>query len=87
GIGTRYDPATGKGAVGRNYCYQTGAGVQVFFKDGAFNPFIGAGALGTNIDDFNGDNFDHGGLGFFGGSTIGVTSGGGRPIQYHPVPP
>ncbi|MGL1395332.1 GMC family oxidoreductase, partial [Vibrio parahaemolyticus] len=38
-------------------------------------------------DDFNGDNFDHGGLGFFGGSTIGVTSGGGRPIQYHPVPP
>lgn len=87
GIGTPYDPVTGGGAVGRNYCYQTGAAVQVFYKDGAFSPFIGAGALGTNIDEFNGDNFDHAGLGFFGGSTIGVTSGGGRPIQYHPVPP
>ncbi|WP_408588954.1 GMC family oxidoreductase [Novosphingobium sp.] len=87
GIGVPYDPATGHGAVGRNYCYQTGAGVQVFFKDGAFNPFMGAGALGTNIDEFNGDNFDHADLGFFGGSTIGVTSGGGRPIQHRPVPP
>lgn len=87
GIGKPYDPASGKGAMGRNYAYQTGGGVQVFLKDAALNPFIGAGALGTNIDDFNGDNFDHGGLGFFGGMTIGVTSGGGRPIGYHPVPP
>lgn len=87
GIGRPYDPATGKGAVGRNYAYQTGGGVQVFLKDAALNPFIGAGVLGTNIDEFNGDNFDHGGLGFFDGATIGVTLGGGRPIGYHPVPP
>jgi gluconate 2-dehydrogenase alpha chain len=87
GIGRPYDPATGKGAVGRNYCYQTGASAQVFIKDTAFNPFMGAGALGTNIDDFNGDNFDHGGLGFFGGATIGVSTGGGRPIANRAVPP
>ncbi|MET0365808.1 MAG: GMC family oxidoreductase [Sphingobium sp.] len=87
GIGRPYDPATGKGAVGRNYCYQTGGGTQVFVKDAAFNPFMGAGALGTNIDEYNGDNFDHAGLGFFGGSTMGVTTGGGRPILNRAVPP
>ncbi|TGV75841.1 GMC family oxidoreductase, partial [Mesorhizobium sp. M2D.F.Ca.ET.145.01.1.1] len=27
GIGRIYDPATGEGTVGRNYCYQTNAGV------------------------------------------------------------
>lgn len=87
GIGKAYDPSTGKGAVGRNYCYQTGGGTQLFLKDAAFNPFMGTGALGTNIDEFNGDNFDHSGLGFFGGATIGVTTSGGRPIMNRPVPP
>ena len=33
GIGTPYDPATGKGVVGRNYAYQTTSGVQVFFDE------------------------------------------------------
>ena len=45
----------------RNYAYQTMASVNVFFDDKIFNPFIGAGALATVIDDFNGDNFDHAG--------------------------
>jgi gluconate 2-dehydrogenase alpha chain len=48
---------------------------------------MGAGALGTVIDDFNGDNFDHSGLGFIGGAYIGANTTGGRPIEYHPVPP
>jgi gluconate 2-dehydrogenase alpha chain len=87
GIGTPYDPKTGKGVVGKNYCYQTGGGVQVFVKDRQLNPFMGAGALGVCIDDFNGDNFDHGGLGFFGGAYISAGSGGGRPISHRPVPP
>ncbi len=87
GIGTPYDPATGKGAVGRNYCYQVGGGVQVFTKEHHINPFMGAGALSTNIDDFNGDNFDHTGLGFFGGAWISAGTSGGRPIGHHPVPP
>lgn len=87
GIGVPYDPATGQGVVGKNYCYQTGVGAQVFFADKELNPFMGAGALGTSIDDVNGDNFDHGGLGFFGGAVISTGNGGARPIGYHPVPP
>ena len=86
GIGKPYDPASGKGVVGKNYCYQTGGGVQVFVKDKEINPFMGAGALAMNIDDFNGDNFDHSGLGFFGGAWISAGTSGGRPIAHRPVP-
>jgi gluconate 2-dehydrogenase alpha chain len=89
GISEPYDPVTGKGALGRNYCYQVSAGnVTVFFEDKEINPFMAAGAsFGTNIDDFNGDNFDHGGLGFFGGAWISAGTSNGRPIQTRPVPP
>jgi gluconate 2-dehydrogenase alpha chain len=87
GVGEPYDPRTGRGAVGRNYGYQTGGGVQLFFKDEWMNPFMGSGALGVTIDDFNGDNFDHEGLGFLGGAMISATSGGARPIGSRPVPP
>jgi gluconate 2-dehydrogenase alpha chain len=67
GIGEPYDPATGKGVVGKNYCYQyTGSGVTVFFDDKETNPFMAAGAFGSIIDDYNSDNFDHSGLGFIG---------------------
>ena len=59
GIGKPYDPKTGEGVVGKNYAYQTMSSVNVFFDDKILNPFIGAGALATVIDDFNGDNFDH----------------------------
>lgn len=88
GIGRPYDPETGEGVVGRSYTYQTMASVNVFFgEDVRINPFMGAGALGTVIDDFNGDNFDHSGLGFVGGGYVGALTTGGRPIEYHPVPP
>jgi gluconate 2-dehydrogenase alpha chain len=81
GIGQPYDPATGAGVVGKNYAYQTMSSVNVFFDDKLINPFIGAGALATVIDDFNGDNFDHAGLGFIGGAYIGGMITGGRPIE------
>ena len=46
GIGEQYDPVTGKGALGRNYCYQvSGNNVTVFFEDKEINPFMAAGAL------------------------------------------
>jgi len=80
GIGEPYDPATGKGAVGRNYCYQTQAGVDAFFEEKFFNPFMQAGGSHTGIDDFNGDNFDHAGLGFLGGGYISCTTNGPQPI-------
>ncbi len=86
GIGAPYDPATGNGVVGRNYAYQVTSSVTMFFPDQLFNPFMASGALATCIDDFNGDNFDHGGLGFISGGYILGGHSGGRPIQYHPVP-
>ncbi len=52
-------PATGKGVVGRSYAYQVHADARLFFEDKVFNPFMGTGSVGTVIDDFNGDNFDH----------------------------
>lgn len=85
-IGTPYDPATGEGTVGRNYAYQITSGVNLFYDDKVFNPYVGAGALGMVIDDFNGDNFDHGGLGFIGGGYIAQWQTNGRPIETHPTP-
>ena len=86
GIGEPYDPATGKGHVGKNYCYQTMSSVNVFFDDKRLNPFIGAGALASVIDDYNGDNFDHSKLGFIGGAYIAGMVTGARPIEMVRVP-
>jgi gluconate 2-dehydrogenase alpha chain len=86
GIGTPYDPNTGHGVIGKNYAYQITSSVDVFFDDKRTNLFIGAGALGMVIDEFNGDNFDHSGLGFIGGGYIALWNTNGRPIETHPVP-
>ena len=86
GIGQPYDPRTGQGVVGRNYAYQIVSSVDVFLDDKILNPFVGAGALGVGIDDYNGDNFDHTGLGFIGGGYLACWNTNGRPIEYHPVP-
>src|SRR6202048_4709587 len=88
GIGKPYDPKTGEGVVGRNYCYQTTGGATVFMDESVnVNPFMASGANGTMIDDFGGDNFDHGPLGFIGGQYVGAIMTGGRPIEFHPTPP
>ena len=60
--------------------------MNVFYDDKLINPFIGAGALGMIVDDYNGDNFDHAGKGFIGGGFIGVVNTGARPIESHPTP-
>jgi len=87
-IGQPYDPASGKGVVGRSYAYQTTSGVQVFFDPKVnINPFMRSGACGTLIADFVSDNFDHGPLGFLGGGFIGEIMTHGRPIEFHPTPP
>jgi len=87
-IGEQYDPVTQKGAVGKNYCYQLSRmGVNMFFDDKYFNPFMGAPGTQMVIDDFNADNFDHAGLGFVGGAIIACGHGDGRPIAYRPTPP
>ena len=87
GIGTPYDPATGEGTVGRNYCYQAYTSASVYYDDEAFNIFMGAGALGASIDDFNGDNFDHSALDFIHGGNIANYVTGQGPVRARPVPP
>jgi gluconate 2-dehydrogenase alpha chain len=87
GIGKPYDHASGEGVVGRNYAYQTGSGSTGFFENVRFNPFAAAGSLGTAVDDYNSDNFDHGPVGFVGGASITCAYTNGRPIAYRPVPP
>jgi gluconate 2-dehydrogenase alpha chain len=86
GIGEPYDPIAGRGVVGRNYAYQPWGKVQLFFEDKVFKRYMGGGGIGTVIDDFVADNFDHSGLGFMGGAEIGVQSSGALPIRSHPVP-
>jgi len=80
GIGKPYDPSLGEGVIGRNYSYQVTSGVNAFFDDKNFNPFVASGAIGMVIDDFNGDNFDHGPQGFVGGGYIAAAQTNGRPI-------
>jgi gluconate 2-dehydrogenase alpha chain len=86
-IGRPYDPATGTGVIGKNYCYQVQKGGAVgFFEDRQFNLFAGAGALGICLDDYNGDNFDHSDLPFLHGGNIRHNVTGQRPIQSNRVP-
>ena len=69
--------------IGRNFTHQTISDVESFFDKSKFifNPFIASGAIGMCIDEFNGDNFDHGPHGFVGGGYMGQVQTNGRPIQ------
>ena len=88
GIGKPYDPATGKGVVGRNYTYQTMSGAYVFYDQNVrINPFMASGSTMVALDEFSGDNFDHSGLGFVGGAYLYSNITNGQPIGFHPVPP
>lgn len=85
-IGDQYDPKSGRGTLGKGYCYQVTPGVTMFFKD-KMNTFAGAGALGMSYDDFNADNFDHSKLNFIHGGLITLLQAGNRPIAGNAVPP
>ncbi|MEJ8544256.1 GMC family oxidoreductase [Brevibacillus borstelensis] len=86
-LGRPYDPATGKGVIGKNYSYQViRGGATGFFEDKEFNLYAGAGALGMTLDDYNGDNFDHSDLKFLHGASISFSQTGQRPIANNPVP-
>ncbi|MFC4278091.1 GMC family oxidoreductase [Achromobacter aloeverae] len=88
GIGKPYDPKTGEGVVGKNYAYQMNGSISALLPKGTtLNPFIGTGAGGVGMDDLNGDQFDHGKLGFLGGASIRHVRYGGRPISQTPTPP
>lgn len=86
GIGKPYDPETVEGVIGKNYCYQILPGATGFFEDKKFNTFMGAGALGATVDDYNGNNFDHSDLDFIHGGSISITQTGRRPILNNTTP-
>src|SRR5882724_9405329 len=86
GIGEPYDPKTGKGLVGKNLCYQFEAGATAFFEGKVLNPFMGSPGDRIAFDDFNGENFDHTGLGFLGGGYIVGGSGGAPPLGGRAIP-
>jgi gluconate 2-dehydrogenase alpha chain len=87
-IGTPYDPQANTGVVGRNFTYQiSGAVAAGWYDDRILNRFMGSGANGYAIDEFNSDNFEHSNLGFFGGGKIAFNNTGARPIEsYGPLP-
>lgn len=80
GISKPYNHTTGEGVLGRAFSFQTLSYAYLFFEKEHLNPFMNTGALATQIDDFNGDNFDHSGLGFIGGAGIQALSNAGTPI-------
>lgn len=85
-LGTPYNPETGEGTVGKNYCLHITPQVTGFF-DKEFNTVTGAGALGICIDEFNVDNFDHTDYDFIHGGNIALKQTGKRPIEQNTVPP
>src|SRR3984957_7530424 len=87
GIGTPYDPVGQTGVVGKNYCYQTGAGATLFFEGKYFNPFMNAGGSNATIDDFNANwGFDRAPHDFLGGYVVAGGFNTPLPIGYRPVP-
>jgi gluconate 2-dehydrogenase alpha chain len=67
------------GQVGKNYISHVYAGATGLFPGKTLNIYGGPGAQRTSIDDWNGDNFDHSGLGFIGGAIIDARMEG-KPI-------
>ncbi|MGA2392334.1 MAG: GMC family oxidoreductase [Candidatus Lustribacter sp.] len=79
--------ANSSGQVGHGAFGHGDVNVFGLFDDYIVNSFIGPNSAATRIDDFNGNNFDHTGLGFIRGAGIG-TSGSGTPVErYNTFPP
>ncbi|MED3711475.1 GMC family oxidoreductase [Peribacillus frigoritolerans] len=86
-LGVPYDPKTRNGVIGKNYCYQVSSGYSsLYYNDREFNIYGGAGALGIEIAEFTGDNFDHSDVNFLHGAGIRTTQYGNRPIANNNSP-
>ena len=85
GVGKPYDPVQNTGVVGRNYAWQMGSGLQLYYKDLQFNPFATAGTTGKMISDFAPGTYDSAPLGFIGGAKLHGSQPTGSPLA-QPVP-
>ncbi|HYL63953.1 MAG TPA: GMC family oxidoreductase [Candidatus Methylomirabilis sp.] len=79
-IGEPYDPASGRGTVGRNLTHQVSFSAATAFFDQPLNRFMGSGASGIIFNDFDGDLFDHTHLPFLRGGAILGRSARALPI-------
>jgi gluconate 2-dehydrogenase alpha chain len=68
------------GQVGKYFLTHSGVAASGFFPGQRLHHGAGTSGQGMCIDDFNGDNFDHTGLGFIRGGVTGVTSSSQLPI-------
>src|SRR5262249_5616668 len=75
-------PANSSGQLGRHLMPHIGVRVFAAFDDRHINIYMGPSAQKHTIDDFNADNFDHGGLNFIRGAQISTGPAGleGGPI-------
>ena len=87
GIGEPYDPVTRKGTLGRGLTHQVSFVAANVFFDKPLNRFMGAGASGIMISDFDADYFDHEKVSFLRGGTFEVVASGSRPITSFGVVP
>jgi gluconate 2-dehydrogenase alpha chain len=86
-IGDPYDPATGKGTVGRNLTHQVSQATRVFL-DKPLNAFMGTGGLGYGVSDFDGKEGLDAFPGVLRGGNIRLMSTGEGPISgFGAVPP
>ncbi len=79
--GDVYDPETGKGTLGKNFCHQMsgGGGGQIVYKD-PLNGFMNAGGQGMYLSDFDGFNHLDADAGILRGGTFTGAGGGGHAI-------
>jgi len=68
------------GNVGRWYMAHSYGGAFGLFPKDRFNNLSGTGSQAVAMDDFNGDNFDHTGLGFIRGAIANVAMAEATPI-------
>src|SRR5712672_1162945 len=64
--------ANSSGQVGKHLMAHMMAKVFAAFDDRFVNVYMGPSAQKHTLDDFNGDNFDHSGLGFIRGSQVSI---------------
>ncbi|MGH9672722.1 MAG: GMC family oxidoreductase [Bryobacteraceae bacterium] len=86
-IGAPYDPATGKGTLGRNLTHQVSIPAATAFFEKPLNRYMGAGAAGIAMSDFDGDVWDHSDAPFLGGGFLYAVCYGFRPMANFGVLP
>ena len=86
-LGEPYDPASNNSALGRNLTHQVSIPAATMFFEKPLNRFMGSGAAGIRLSDFDGDDFDHTHISFLRGGSFSVTDNFNTPIKNFGVLP